>query len=224
MTWAIEEKDYSQRRACQLVGMAPKTYRYVSRRADDGEVRVRLRALANERRRFGYRRLVRSSGSNPVGARGTSALEVLQHVRQVARAVQDPQDTRWHGIGAIHQDVGKPAQHEEPHGFRREVPSLCPHVRMITERLCGVADRDTQILRRARIVMGDPRHRLTKVDARLWRKDSVSAARPRAQRPFLADFARAITSPSSASTSSTLSQPFSSASRSTRSSISYARR
>lgn len=57
MTWAIEEKDYSQRRACQLVGMAPKTYRYVSRRPDDGEVRVRLRALANERRRFGYRRL-----------------------------------------------------------------------------------------------------------------------------------------------------------------------
>ena len=26
MTWAIEEKDYSQRRACQLVGLAPKTY------------------------------------------------------------------------------------------------------------------------------------------------------------------------------------------------------
>ena len=57
MTWAIEEKDYSQRRACQLVGMAPKTYRYVSRRADDGELRVRLRALADERRRFGSRRL-----------------------------------------------------------------------------------------------------------------------------------------------------------------------
>jgi putative transposase len=57
VTWAIKEKDYSQRRACQLVGLAPKTYRYASRRPDDGEVRVRLRALANERRRFGYRRL-----------------------------------------------------------------------------------------------------------------------------------------------------------------------
>jgi putative transposase len=57
VTWAIEEKDYSQRRACQLVGLAPKTYRYVARRADDDEVRVRLRVLANERRRFGYRRL-----------------------------------------------------------------------------------------------------------------------------------------------------------------------
>ena len=28
MTWAIREKSYSQRRACRLVGMHPKTYRY----------------------------------------------------------------------------------------------------------------------------------------------------------------------------------------------------
>ncbi len=57
MTWAIKEKDYSQRRACELVGLAPETYRYVSQRPDDSEVRVRLRTLANERRRFGYPRL-----------------------------------------------------------------------------------------------------------------------------------------------------------------------
>ena len=57
MTWAIDEKGYSQRRACFLVGLAPKTYRYRSRRSDDGEIRARLRTLASERRRFGYRRL-----------------------------------------------------------------------------------------------------------------------------------------------------------------------
>ena len=28
MTWAIDEKGYSQRRACALVGIAPKTHRY----------------------------------------------------------------------------------------------------------------------------------------------------------------------------------------------------
>ena len=28
MTWAMDEKGYSQRRACALVGMEPKTYRY----------------------------------------------------------------------------------------------------------------------------------------------------------------------------------------------------
>ena len=57
MTWAIKQKDYSQRRACGLVGLEPKTYRYASKRLGDGEVRARLRALAAERRRFGYRRL-----------------------------------------------------------------------------------------------------------------------------------------------------------------------
>ena len=57
MTWAIEEKSYSQRRACGLIGLAPKTYRYASQRPDDAELRGRLKALASERRRFGYRRL-----------------------------------------------------------------------------------------------------------------------------------------------------------------------
>jgi putative transposase len=57
VTWAIERKDYSQRRACRLVGIEPKTYCYASRRSDDGAVRARLRALAAVRRRFGYRRL-----------------------------------------------------------------------------------------------------------------------------------------------------------------------
>lgn len=37
--------------------MDPKTWRYASRRSDDADARVRLRALAAERRRFGYRRL-----------------------------------------------------------------------------------------------------------------------------------------------------------------------
>jgi putative transposase len=55
--WAIEEKEYSQRRACSLVGLAPKVYRHRSRRADDGVLRTRLKELAAVRRRFGYRRL-----------------------------------------------------------------------------------------------------------------------------------------------------------------------
>ena len=56
-TWAITELDYSQRRACRLIGKDPKTWRYASRRPDDADARVRLRALAAERRQFGYRRL-----------------------------------------------------------------------------------------------------------------------------------------------------------------------
>ena len=47
----------SQRRACGLIGMDVSSYRYRSRRGDDGPLRERLRALAGLRRRFGYRRL-----------------------------------------------------------------------------------------------------------------------------------------------------------------------
>ena len=57
MTWAVGEKGYSQRGACKLVGLSPKTYRYASKRPGDGDIRARLRRLASERRRFGYRRL-----------------------------------------------------------------------------------------------------------------------------------------------------------------------
>ena len=57
MTWAIKEKSYSQRRACALVGMAPKTYRYQPQRCHDDALRKRMREIAGERRRFGYRRI-----------------------------------------------------------------------------------------------------------------------------------------------------------------------
>ena len=57
MTWAVEQMSYSQRRACGLVGLQPKTYRYASKRTGDEEFRGRLRELASQRRRFGYRRL-----------------------------------------------------------------------------------------------------------------------------------------------------------------------
>ncbi|GCE89037.1 hypothetical protein MSKU15_0638 [Komagataeibacter diospyri] len=57
VAWAIQEKDYSQRRTCRLIGMDPKTWRYASRHPDDAEACGRLRDLAGERRRFGYRRL-----------------------------------------------------------------------------------------------------------------------------------------------------------------------
>lgn len=53
----IERHGLSQRRACRLVGIDHSIWRYQSRRADDAALRQRLRELAQERRRFGYRRL-----------------------------------------------------------------------------------------------------------------------------------------------------------------------
>ncbi|WP_271612376.1 IS3 family transposase [Bradyrhizobium sp. CCBAU 21362] len=47
----------SERRACSIVGADRKMVRYRSSRPPDVALRGRLRDLANERRRFGYRRL-----------------------------------------------------------------------------------------------------------------------------------------------------------------------
>ena len=49
--------EMSERRACRVIGTDRTTVRYEATRHDDGELRERLRALAQERRRFGYRRL-----------------------------------------------------------------------------------------------------------------------------------------------------------------------
>lgn len=53
----VEVHEVSQRRACRTVQAPRSTMRYRSRRPQDEALRKRLRELANERRRFGYRRL-----------------------------------------------------------------------------------------------------------------------------------------------------------------------
>ena len=47
----------SERRACRAISADRKSMRYRSCRADDGDLRSRLCELAQQRRRFGYRRL-----------------------------------------------------------------------------------------------------------------------------------------------------------------------
>jgi putative transposase len=46
-----------RRRACRVVGLAPSTFYYRSCRPERAEVRARLRVLAGQRPRRGYRRL-----------------------------------------------------------------------------------------------------------------------------------------------------------------------
>jgi len=47
----------SERRACKAIGCCRMTMRYKPTRADDAALRQRMKAIAHERRRFGYRRL-----------------------------------------------------------------------------------------------------------------------------------------------------------------------
>ncbi len=53
----VEQRGLSQVRACRLVGLNRSSLNYRPRRPDDSLLRQRLRELAAERRRFGYRRL-----------------------------------------------------------------------------------------------------------------------------------------------------------------------
>ncbi len=57
MTAARETHGISERRACSVIGADRTSMRYRHRRADDAATRIRLKELAAERRRFGWRRL-----------------------------------------------------------------------------------------------------------------------------------------------------------------------
>jgi putative transposase len=48
----------SERRACKAIGCCRMTVRYENSRPDDRNLRERMKAIAQERRRFGYRRLL----------------------------------------------------------------------------------------------------------------------------------------------------------------------
>ncbi len=53
----VKAHQVSERRACQIASVDRALVRYRARKPDDAALRARLRDLAHERRRFGYRRL-----------------------------------------------------------------------------------------------------------------------------------------------------------------------
>ena len=62
-TYLRQSFEISERRACRVIGTDRTSVRYQGVRPDDVALRERLKALAQERRRFGYRRLL----SQPFG-------------------------------------------------------------------------------------------------------------------------------------------------------------
>ena len=70
----------SERRACRILGVDRASMRYRSRRPGETDVRLRIRALAHRRRRFGYRRTVRKR-QRRTHAHGSFASAALAHLQ-----------------------------------------------------------------------------------------------------------------------------------------------
>jgi hypothetical protein len=66
----------SEQRACGLIQIHRGTYR-CGRRPEAGQLRVRLRQLAEERRRFGYRRLQGATGARRMGGKPQADVAVV---------------------------------------------------------------------------------------------------------------------------------------------------
>lgn len=90
MAYLVTTYEVSQRRACEVVRAPRRMVRYRHRRPDDATLRTRLKDLASERRRFGYRRLnqmLRREGTvvNLKKIRRLYAEERLQNRRRKGR-------------------------------------------------------------------------------------------------------------------------------------------
>jgi putative transposase len=58
VSYVENEYEMSERHACRLLGLGRSTHRYQARRKErDAALRARLKELAAQRMRFGYRRL-----------------------------------------------------------------------------------------------------------------------------------------------------------------------
>ena len=85
MAHLCEAHQVSQRRACSVLGVDRSSVRYCSVRPDDAELRKAMKAVATERRRFGYRRvhvMLERQGRPPLGRFGFAKSPAGQWVNQ----------------------------------------------------------------------------------------------------------------------------------------------
>ena len=83
----VANHEMSERRACRVLGVDRTSVRYQATRPDDGALRDRLKALAQERRRFGYRRLHVLLVADPA----TAVAELLRQA-ELAHAEHEAKD------------------------------------------------------------------------------------------------------------------------------------
>src|SRR6516225_6309333 len=143
--------EVSERRACSVLEADRTSIRYRSTRPDDAAMRTRLRELASQRRRFGYRRLHirreveaptliealrqcdrRPGAESPLAARAPTHLKALLTVETAKLLVIHDQPL------AGEKDVQAPVA--EPTPLRSQLTQSCSHGCIIWPRTT-IADR-----------------------------------------------------------------------------------
>ncbi|HWI69754.1 MAG TPA: IS3 family transposase [Nitrospiraceae bacterium] len=148
----------SQRRVCRLVALDRNTLRYRSRRRDDGELRVRMREIAEAKRRYGCPRIyvrLRREGW-PVNHKKVERLYREEELSLQRRArkkttavprVERPLPTepgRWYAMDFVHDRLVNGRRFKcltmtDP--YSKEVPVIEVDVSIGGERVCRILDR-----------------------------------------------------------------------------------
>ncbi len=138
----------SQRHACRLVGVARSTQRYRSCRAErDAELRTRLKELAAERMRFGYRRLTALLAREGVVVNHKRVYRLYSEERLVMR-LRQRRRIRWSGT-AVRPAAERPNERWSM-DFVSDAVSSGKVIRMLTvvddyTRECPAIEVDTSL-------------------------------------------------------------------------------
>ena len=138
----------SERHACRLLGLGRTTYRYRARRAErDATLRVRLKELAAQRMRFGYRRLTAMLVREGLPA---NHKRVYRLYREEGLAMRIRQRKRLRGRGTVSSAVATRPNQRWSIDFVSDCVSTGRVIRMLTivddyTRECPAIEIDTSL-------------------------------------------------------------------------------
>lgn len=148
MSYVEVEYEMSERHACRLLGMGRSTHRYRARKAErDRLLRTRLKELAAQRMRFGYRRLTAMLAREGMPANHKRVYRLYRE-EGLAMRIRQRRRIRWSGA------VVKPAASQPNQRWSMDFVSDCVStgkvIRMLTivddcTRECPAIEVDTSL-------------------------------------------------------------------------------
>ena len=146
--YVIVEYQFSERHACRLLGVARSTHRYRSRRAeDDTALRTRLKELAAQRMRFGYRRLTAMLVREGMPVNHKRVYRLYRE-EGLAMRIRQRRRIRWSGV--VTNPVASRPNQRWSMDFVSDCVSTGAVIRMLTvvddcTRECPVIEVDTSL-------------------------------------------------------------------------------